>query len=268
LNLLTSSPLDVRWGMVIPCNWIGKHDWDQQTLHLGFNQSRRHRNHRALTYEMWIYCDIDSTIDSDIKSDQQTCHPTKDIVLFARGVGDPSMVQHAAKAVAKYHDDESEAETSENDEKNESVDSNSIASSSSSSSGSRGSSSDGGGWQWAMYLRPVIKNSTLEYRLMFHTSSSTNEALSQQENEEEDGGGTGFMKCRSWSHVALTIENNQENNGKVMLLLNGKQVVQGNATAPLYGEKDNANKNCGLFIMPNVEVSLFFPLFYIFVSHI
>lgn len=50
----------------------------------------------------------------------------------------------------------------------------------------------------------------------------------------------------------MTIDNNSaDDTGRVTLLVNGKQVAQGNATSPINGGPENLRDDCGLFIMPN-----------------
>ena len=83
--------------------------------------------------------------------------------------------------------------------------------------------------------------------------------------DDSTGNGAGnVVTGRRWCHVAMTIENNQGNDGRVTLLLNGKQVAQGLAPAPVRGEEENLQKDCALFILPNVEVSEYcFDLFFV-----
>ena len=65
----------------------------------------------------------------------------------------------------------------------------------------------------------------------------------------------GLIQPNKWYHVAMTLDNNQgDGNGKVVLLVNGKVVAQGVAPTPDAGEKENLRDDCGLFVVPNVEL--------------
>ena len=234
---------NIYWGMIVPINWIGQNDaWNQQTLQLGYNQEKRHRNHRSMTFEMWL------------KSDCESIEDKKEIVLFARGVGGGTTVPFAAKYVSKVHaidnedennndnDNDNDNENSDTPEQKEKVVADTIASP----------------FQWSLRLCPMVKLDG--YRLEFRTSSTDSVVqeivVPNDKGEEEDQEKkTGILKRKNWYHVAMTIDNNSaDDTGRVTLLVNGKQVAQGNATSPINGGPENLRDDCGLFIMPNVEL--------------
>ncbi len=258
----------VVWGMCMPVNWETANEWDQQTMQLGFNQGRRHRNHKAMTVEMWLWYDPPDGSGED--------GADTNVVLLARGAGNPVAVR-AAQGTARRHERgvvrQGKEEKEEGAAAAEAKEGQEIGAGGMEDEAAEEEDEAGVAlpWQWCLSMRAGGSRGAGEHYLDFRTSAGPDAAVRQPVRaasggegggaDDGDGGdGAAPFVPRRWHHVAVTIDANRTTTagggaggGHVSLYLNGKVVASGDVRGPASpaSETQNQRDSCALYLLPN-----------------